>query len=233
MIEVSKQRRADSRITREKILSTSIHLFSEHGHGGVSMRAIAEAAGVNLAAMNYHFGSKMQLFESAFEHCAAPINIERLGRLDKLELASHPPTAREIIRAFVDVKLMAGDSTRPQMIAQVFAESPTLFRPLLERVFAPTVNRFLMALQKTLPELDPEELELRFHFLVGSMLHLFRLNTPLRVNAGSSRSDALTSRVASEQHKLEALIEFVAAGLCQEQSHTGAPKKSRTVMKKA
>ncbi|MFT7220871.1 MAG: hypothetical protein ACI8Z1_002491, partial [Candidatus Azotimanducaceae bacterium] len=106
------------------------------------------------------------------------------------------------------------------------AESPTLFRPLLERVFGPTVKRFLAGLQKTLPELDPEELELRFHFLVGSMLHLFRLNAPLRVSAG-------TSRLASQQHKMEALIEFVAAGLCQEHAHVGATGKARNVKKKA
>jgi AcrR family transcriptional regulator len=226
LIKASKQGRADSRVTREKILATSIQLFSEHGHDGVSMRAIAEAADVNLAAMNYHFGSKMQLFESAFEHCAAPISIERLHRLDQLELADHPPSTREIIRAFVDVNVMMNEGMWPRMIARVFAESPAISGPLLERVFAPTVNRFLVTLQKTLPGLDPEELELRFHFLVGSMLHLFRFNTPLRVGAG-------TSRVVSQQDKIEALIEFVAAGLCQENSHAGASEKANNVKEKA
>jgi len=52
--------------TREKILDAAEALFAEHGFEGASMRMITARAGVNLAAVNYHFGSKENLLREIF-----------------------------------------------------------------------------------------------------------------------------------------------------------------------
>ncbi len=67
MGEPARTPRADSLQTRERILDTCERLFGEHGYSGTSVRAIADAAGVNLAAAHYHFGSKTQLLEAVFQ----------------------------------------------------------------------------------------------------------------------------------------------------------------------
>jgi len=63
------QRNSDTRPaeTRRRILDTSLRLFAEHGFKGVSVRDISVAAGVNVAAVNYHFGSKQGLYRTIFE----------------------------------------------------------------------------------------------------------------------------------------------------------------------
>lgn len=207
MVSSAKPVRADSRQTREDILQASVQLFAEHGFAGTSMRSIADVAGVNLASMNYHFGSKAQLFAATFQHCAAPINAERMRRLQSLEDAAVPPTVETIVRAFLDAGEL-GDATWSRLVAHIFVEPDDVAKPLLEETFAPTVARFLEALERALPKVPPEMLVLRFHLLVGSMLHLVRFSTPLNAQRGEGKSmDAKDS--------VDELVNFVVAGVCQ------------------
>jgi TetR/AcrR family transcriptional regulator, regulator of cefoperazone and chloramphenicol sensitivity len=53
--------------TRQRIIDTSLRLFGEHGFKGVSVRDISAAAGANVAAVSYHFGSKQGLYRTIFE----------------------------------------------------------------------------------------------------------------------------------------------------------------------
>lgn len=193
-------------------MGAAVKLFAENGFGSASVRAIAEAAGVNVASVNYHYGSKAKLFEAAFELCAAPINTERMRQLDALEAATVAPTVEMIVRAFVDVSITEkGNAPWSQLIARIFVEPETTSKPLLEQVFGPIVKRFVGALQKTLPSLDAAELEWRFHFLIGAMLQLIRADCPLRfIGARSSKLPA--------QRQIDELVNFVVAGLCQENS---------------
>ena len=76
--------------TQEKILDTAERLFGEQGYAGTSLRQIIAAAGVNLAAIHYHFGSKEELLGHLVARKAAPVNAERLGLLDRYEAESAP-----------------------------------------------------------------------------------------------------------------------------------------------
>ncbi len=71
--------------TRDRILSTAEALFMERGYAGTSMRMVTARARVNLAAVNYHFGSKEALIREVFERRLAPLNSARIGYLDRLE----------------------------------------------------------------------------------------------------------------------------------------------------
>ena len=83
--------------TRTRILDAAEELFMQHGFEGTSMRLLTAKAGVNLAAVNYHFGSKDALIEALFRRRLDPMNAERVAALDRLEDFS----AENIIRAFV------------------------------------------------------------------------------------------------------------------------------------
>jgi AcrR family transcriptional regulator len=71
--------------TRLRILDVAEELFGEHGFDRVSIRDITKKARVNLAAINYHFGSKEDLIAAIFERRVVPVNEARLAALDAVE----------------------------------------------------------------------------------------------------------------------------------------------------
>src|SRR2546421_11243442 len=87
--------------TRTRILDVAEELFMQHGFEGASMRMLTAKAGVNLAAVNYHFGSKHALIEAVFRRRLDPMNAARIAALAELESGSRPAEAEAIIRAFI------------------------------------------------------------------------------------------------------------------------------------
>ena len=81
-------------VTKNRILAAAEALFMEHGFEATSLRAITTAAGVNLAAVNYHFGSKEELFQSVLSRRLDPMNQERVDLLTRLEHEAVPETLR-------------------------------------------------------------------------------------------------------------------------------------------
>ena len=68
--------------TRERILNAAELLFVEQGFEATSLRQITTKAAANLAAVNYHFGSKQALIREVFERRLRVLNAERLAQLD-------------------------------------------------------------------------------------------------------------------------------------------------------
>src|SRR5262245_65628728 len=91
--------------TRTRILDAAEELFMQHGFEGTSMRHLTARAGVNLAAVNYHFGSKHALIEAVFRRRLDPMNAARVAALDKLEAEGRASDPERIIRAFVGESL--------------------------------------------------------------------------------------------------------------------------------
>src|SRR5213080_395686 len=89
--------------TRQKILQTAEQLFAEQGYAATSLRQIIAKAGVNLAAVHYHFGSKEDLLDQLVHRKADPVNRERLARLDRLErnAGGRPSNVEDILLAFL------------------------------------------------------------------------------------------------------------------------------------
>src|SRR5690349_4977538 len=74
--------------TRRRILEAAERLFLEHGFDGTSLRMLTAAAGVNLAAVNYHFGGKDELFRDMLAARFDPLNRDRIALLDDYERAA-------------------------------------------------------------------------------------------------------------------------------------------------
>ncbi|MFO7982053.1 MAG: TetR family transcriptional regulator, partial [Desulfuromonadales bacterium] len=92
--------------TKERILDAAEGLFAREGFHGTSLRAITTRAAVNLAAVNYHFGSKDTLIEAVFERRLTPLNRLRLQRLDEVkkraERSGGKPETRDVLAAFIE-----------------------------------------------------------------------------------------------------------------------------------
>jgi AcrR family transcriptional regulator len=191
--------------TQDRILAAAEHLFVDQGFAATSLRAIAEAANVNLAAAHYHFGSKQGLLAATLHARATPVNECRLAALDRLEAPGAQLNVTAVIGAyfqpFTHCEL---DQSLPRIIGRVAGEPQSLIRPLLEREFKPVTDRFIRALQRLLPNLTEEDLQWRFHFVIGAMIHLLAHSTPL----GLAKSDRET-----EIQAFQRLQQFVVAGL--------------------
>ena len=74
-----------SQDTKTRILDAAEGLFMAHGFEATSLRQLTAAAGVNLAAVNYHFGSKEELFQAVLTRRLDPMNQERIDLLRRYE----------------------------------------------------------------------------------------------------------------------------------------------------
>lgn len=204
--------------TKDRILEAAEEFFAERGFAGTSMRALTQAAGVNLAAAHYHFGSKEGLFEAVIQLRVEPISQEQRKQLDQLEtrVGGDPPRAEEVVRAFLGPLLAAGSEPGVErLVGRLYAEPRSLVQPIVERLFTDLSDRFASALARALPHTPVEELRWRFHFIVGSMLHAIVWPEPLGLGSleKSEGQDSAT--------RLERLVAFATAGLQQTAAGTG------------
>lgn len=163
--------------TRERILDAAELLFMQHGFEATSMRMITGEARVNLASVNYHFGSKEALIQEVFRRRLTWLNHERLRELDRVEAEAKgaPLKPHQIVEAFFGVALrMAADTeqgghTFMRLLGRTYTEPTEFVRNFLAEEYAAVVVRFKAALIKALPDVPREEILWRFHFMLGAM----------------------------------------------------------------
>jgi len=141
------------------------------------MRMITGRAGVNLASVNYHFGSKEALIQEVFRRRLTWLNEARLGALERFEAEAKgaPLKPHQIVEAFFGVSLrMAADTehgghTFMRLLGRTYTEPSAFVRQFLADEYADVVPRFKQALFRSLPDVPPEEILWRFHFMLGAM----------------------------------------------------------------
>ena len=196
-------------ITRQKIMDAAEALIIEHGFAATSLRAIATAASVNLAATHYHFGSKQGLLAAVFHRRLGPLGEARLAALSRLQTGQKSPAVHAILEAFFLPFYEAQGSELlailPGLVGRMYAESARLMQPILQEEFSEVASRYIGALEVACPCVAVEELQWRFHFMIGAMIQLLRFQAPL-------------GREASEEtllQGLDRLLAFTTAGIEQ------------------
>lgn len=159
--------------TKQKILDTAERLIGEHGYAATSLRNIISEAGVNLAAVHYHFGSKEDLLDEVISRKASAVNTERLALLDRFEAEAgeRPVAVEKIVTAFFEPMIERG-ALNPQFVrlmGRIYAEG--LLPAIVAKHFQPTLARFAQALRRSVPYLPEGELSSRFQFMIGAMSH--------------------------------------------------------------
>ena len=202
--------------TRTRILDAAEELFMQHGFEGTSMRLLTAKAEVNLAAVNYHFGSKDALIEALFRRRLDPMNAARLAALEKLETeaAGRPLAAEAIIRAFVGESLRMIEDNRNggrnfiRLLGRTYTEPAKSIRALLGQMYAPTIERYKAALERALPQMPREELVWRMHFMFGTLSYTLAATDAVQLIAGAKPEDRHDARLLEDR-----LTAFLAAGL--------------------
>lgn len=159
--------------TRERLLDAAERCFAEQGYQATSLRELTRAAGVNLAAVHYHFGSKEDLALAVFRRRLGPVNRRRLELLDAAE-AADSPSLEAVLDAFLRPAVefaTAHGPTQARLLARIHYGSPRELRLRILAEFDEVIRRFLAALGRVLPHLPPAEVLLRAHFMVGCLLH--------------------------------------------------------------
>jgi AcrR family transcriptional regulator len=172
--------------TKERILNAALKLFAENGFSGTSLRAITAEAGVNLASVNYHFGSKDELIRALFEHLIGPVNEERLARLDRIEAdaGDGPLPLEEVVEAFVAPPLETWRERghiAVRLLGRVYTETSETLLKVFHETFHEIVRRFVAAMLRAVPGMTPEEALWKLYFSVGAMAHVMATHDMLKV----------------------------------------------------
>lgn len=165
--------------TKDTILNAAEYLFAEQGFGATSLRQITARAAVNLAAVNYHFGSKDELATEVLRRRIEPINRERRLRLDRI---CRPASLEDIVRAFLEpaMRTQPGDPGTVaesqaaglcRLFGRISVEQPPFLRELFREQFGELSQRFIAMLTEAAPEIPATTLWWRMHFTVGAMAH--------------------------------------------------------------
>ena len=214
--------------TTERILDAAERLFADHGFEGTSIRAIVDAAKVNLASIHYHFRSKEALLEAVLTRRISIVTEARLQRLNEAEAAAapHSPPVEEILRAFIVPTIEfahrnESTATFVQLMSRMFTEPRFSMTDFLGRKFGEMIERFSTALVRALPELPPEIVLWRAFFTMGAMHHLL---------CSAGKVDLLSKGLrnsTSDNAMTEYLVEFSVAGM-RATSHTRLAKRSKS-----
>ncbi|UUX96400.1 TetR/AcrR family transcriptional regulator [Aquabacterium sp. J223] len=164
---------------RARFLDAAERLFSERGYDGTSVRAIAEAAGANLGALHYYWGSKEALLEEMCERRLRPVAEERIRRLDEclVRAAGGVPDLREVLEAFLAPALLHEDQSEQerQQVGRLLACLNTSAAPEVLRVRANLIDetslRTVRLLRQACPQLDDESFYWRLHAVFGTLQH--------------------------------------------------------------
>jgi len=153
------------RATKDKLMDAAEKLFARRGFHGVSLREITAEAGVKLALVNYHFGTKKNLLAQVIERRGHVLNDERLRRLAEARLKAAPqaPSTEAVVGAFLNPILdrlaHAGPGWHSYFSLLAYVNnSPEWGRTMMGTTFNGVVREFIQAVMDSLPGSAPEDI---------------------------------------------------------------------------
>ena len=195
--------------TKDRILGAAEELFAQHGFAGTSLRQVTSRADVNIAAVNYHFGSKENLVNEVFRRRMDDMSARRLAALARAQ-ADSPGELEPVLAAFVEPALaMAqdrhGGGAFIRVIARAYAEKNDSLRKFLSDQYGHVLRDFARAIATCVPDLSKEELYWRLDFLAGALTYAM-------ADFGLIKRPANVPEAAHRERAARELIRFAAAG---------------------
>ncbi|MGX9393895.1 TetR/AcrR family transcriptional regulator (plasmid) [Nitrobacteraceae bacterium UC4446_H13] len=165
--------------TAARLVAAAEELFAQRGQENVSLRDLTNRAGVNVAAVNYHFGSKEALAEALHEKLAQRISEQRreaLKELSKVQLNRRNRRAHleALLRSFIDPYLGEGNENQGRLLARLFLHhrlNPTEGSLRITKVYLdPIAAEYIRALIATCPHVPPHEFYWRYVYMVNMLI---------------------------------------------------------------
>ena len=200
--------------TKSKILDAAEHLFADKGFNGTSLREITSLAEVNLAAVNYHFGSKKELIKSVMSRYMNELSPQLESALNTICEQDEQPSLHAVFSAFIEPLLSLnvfkenGTSNFLQLLGRGYSDSQGFLRWFFTTQYPNVITYFVAAVQKAYPQLTAEDIFWRLHFTMGTVVFTM------------SSTDALIDIAKNDFQKttdiaaiISKVIPFVAAGV--------------------
>lgn len=202
--------------TVTSLLDAAEELFSERGFAETSLRNITTRAGVNLAAVNYHFGSKKALIQAVFARFLTPLCEQLEGELSAMRTRQNQNivSLQELLMLISHIALKAGrDSPRKlgifmRLLGLAYTQGQGHLRRFLQKEYGAVFGGFMDFVKTASPELTDEERFWRIHFMLGATI--FTLSGADSLTAMAEHDLGKGSNIAQV---IERLIPFLAAGL--------------------
>jgi AcrR family transcriptional regulator len=164
--------------TKTRILDAAEKLFAVHGIEGAGLRLISGKAGVNLAAINYHFGTKDNLVRTVVTRLVLPLDQERDRLLDQARVREGGMRLQDIVRAFVSpwVLFRRDHPQYVRILTRIYGgknKENVLFRDMIRETSRQAYALFTRAAFAALPDIPGETLLMRINLalaLAGSFL---------------------------------------------------------------
>jgi len=206
--------------TVERILDTAEVLFAERGFSETSLRQITSKAGVNLAAVNYHFGSKNALIQAVFARFIEPFTRNLRGSLEAA-IANHETVSldrllRLLATALVEVPSHSDqkegrESSLPvfmRLLGLAYTQSQGHLRKYLEHRYNAELRLFMRLLRLATPQLSSVERFWRMQFMLGALT--FTMSSSESLASILVDEDGAT---APAESIVDQLVPFLSAGI--------------------
>lgn len=201
--------------TATRILDAAEVLFVEFGFEATSLRMITQRAAVNLAAVNYHFGSKEVLYQGVVSRRLAPYNQECIDELRCAQAATDEVlSVADVVGAFLRPAIrLSKDPARGgiifiRLMSRAFAEPHDALRDMLPKLYSDVLDCYQGALAKALPHLSAHEVSWRLQFAMGTIFYAFAGNDVTRMMSLHNVPGA-----RDPQEIVRQLLPYVVAGL--------------------
>ena len=184
-VRVSEQEDA-----RARLIDVAIKLFAEKGYEGTSVRDLATAAGVNVAAVSYHCGSKDELYHEALRACLAPCGEMRERMQKHLDAAlknrsrkAAEEALRGCIQDFLEV-LVSPAARHSHLVMREQSEGKQRFEPVIREFFQPVGSILRAVIVMLAPGLPEMRVFMVISGIIGQCLHIYKARVSYRVLAG-------------------------------------------------
>lgn len=200
--------------TKRKILDAAESLFAVKGFTGTSLREITGLAEVNLAAVNYHFGSKKELIKAVMSRYFDVLTPLLDKQLTELIESDERLSLNQVFLAFVDPLLslssihVKGTSNFLQLLGRGYTDSQGFLRWFITSRYPSVIENFVSAVHKAYPELSKEDMFWRLHFTMGTIVFTMSSSDALIDIAKSDFSNDVDIEGVIRQ-----VIPYVAAGV--------------------
>ncbi len=197
----------------ERIMAAAEELFSEKGFSSTTVREITKKANCNLAAINYHFQSKDNLYAEVIKRNLKILRDVRIASINKV-LEENPKNIKleQLLKAFADsfieplvdkgrgqrfMKIMIHEMLEPRLPKQTFADE----------VAIPTMKAFGNALKRIYPDITEKEIFMNVISIIGQLMHTVHLNEIFKDEVH------LQEQMPSMREMIENIVRFSAGGI--------------------
>ena len=207
--------KGSSQSTEHAFLDAAERIFGTSGYDGATVRAIAEAAGANLGALHYYWGSKEALFRAMCERRLRPVAELRLQRLEACvaDAGGRTPPLQAVLQAAIEPALLHADESPElrevmrKLLARILSDPSAEVRQVLSDIFDEASFRYVRLLRQCCPHLDDNSFYWRLHGVLGTTQHASAgVERLARLSQGKFDGNNVQQGTRELVHMLQALL---------------------------